>query len=193
MRASIRSPGALGPAAAGLPPALAALLLFAPAPLAGQEPTPDRPEAAPADVDSPGAVVAAVYETISGDAGEPRDWDRFRSLFVADARLIPSGRRPDGTAGHQVLTVEGYIDGASQAFAGNGFHEREIHAVTERFGDIAQVFSTYESRRAADDPEPFQRGINSFQLWFDGDRWWIVNILWHGERQDAPIPERYGG
>lgn len=188
-------PRSSGDAGAGLStlPLLVAVLLLVPAALAGQETAPDRPPAESADVASPGAIVAAVYASISGAAGEARDWDRFRSLFAPDARLIPSGRRPDGTAGHRAMAVEEYIEGASRAFAENGFHEREIHAVTERFGDIAHVFSTYESRRSPDDAEPFQRGINSFQLWHDGERWWIVNILWHGERDGAPIPERYGG
>lgn len=170
-----------------------AALLLAPFALVGQQDTVDRPAADPADVESPDAIVSAVYETISGAAGEERDWDRFRSLFVPDARLIPTGRRPDGTAGHQVMTVEEYVGNASRAFAESGFYETEIDAVTERYGDIAHVFSTYESRRAADDPEPFQRGINSIQLWHDGDRWWIATIFWHAERDGAPIPDRYGG
>ncbi|MFN2413466.1 MAG: hypothetical protein ABR535_10510 [Pyrinomonadaceae bacterium] len=44
-------------------------------------------EARPADVASIGSIMKAVYEVISGDAGQPRDWDRFRSLFHKDAKL----------------------------------------------------------------------------------------------------------
>lgn len=178
-----------------LPALLAALLLAVPATSAAQEAAPAdaRPAADPADVSSLEAIVDAVYDVISGPAGEARDWDRLRSLFVPEGRLIPSGRRPDGTAGYRVLTVEDYIENARRSFAEEGFFEREIHAETERYGDIAHVFSTYESRRSADDAEPFQRGINSLQLWHDGDRWWVVTILWHAEREGASIPERYGG
>lgn len=61
----------------------------------------------------------------------------------------------------------------------------------EHFGHIAHVFSTYESRRAVDDPKPFARGINSFQLINDGKRWWVITILWEGERPDNPIPPKY--
>ena len=175
---------ALGPLAA---------MLLAPFALVGQQGAVDRPPADPADVNSPDAIVSAAYEAISGEAGEERDWARLRSLFVPDARLIPTDRRPDGSAGYQAMTVDEFVDYASRIFSEGGFHETEVHAVTERYGDIAHVFSTYESRRAADDPEPFQRGINSFQLWHDGDRWWIVTIFWHAERDGAPIPERYGG
>ena len=56
---------------------------------------------------------------------------------------------------------------------------------------IAHVFSTYESRHSLSDPEPFMRGINSFQLMHDGKRWWIVNVMWQHEAADLPIPERY--
>ena len=50
------------------------------------------PEADPADVESIDAIIAALYDVISGPIGEKRDWDRFRSLFVPDARLIPTGQ-----------------------------------------------------------------------------------------------------
>ncbi len=72
--------------------------------------------------------------------------------------------------------------------ARDGFFERESHRTVERYGDIAQVFSTYESRHAAVDAKPFQRGINSFQRMFDGHRWWVVTIYWQGAGPDQPIP-----
>ena len=43
--------------------------------------------ARPDDVKSVDAIIAAVYDAISGPAGE-RDWDRLRSLFLPEARLI---------------------------------------------------------------------------------------------------------
>src|SRR5271155_2577211 len=57
---------------------------------------PDWPKAKPEDVKSPEAIVAAVYTVISGGKGEARDWDRMRSLFIPDARLIPSSPGKDG-------------------------------------------------------------------------------------------------
>jgi hypothetical protein len=73
----------------------------------------------------------------------------------------------------------------------NGFFEKEIARRTEQFGHIAHVWSTYESRHQADDPEPFMRGINSIQLIYDDTRWWIITIYWEHEGVDSPIPERY--
>ena len=151
---------------------------------------PNWPAAKPADVSSPEAILAAVYSVISGPQAQPRDWDRMRSLFIPDARLIPT----QPTAGHAdaiPLTIDGYIARASARTATMGFYEKSIHNETEQFGNIVQVWSTYESRHAPTDAAPFARGINSFQLLKDGDRYWIVNIFWDAESPDHPIPAQY--
>ena len=149
-------------------------------------------EADPKDVASLDAIMKAVYDVISGDAGKKRDWDRFRSLFHKDARLIPSGKNPQtGVTGARVLTAEDYITRAGPNLETNGFHEREITRHVDQYGNIAQVFSSYESFHKADDKQPFMRGINSFQLLNDGKRWWVVTIYWQQETPDVPIPKEY--
>jgi hypothetical protein len=174
-------------------PTLAALLFLAAAPLAAQQATPDAPPTAPAarpeDVASIDAIMKAVYDVISGPAG-PRDWDRFRSLFVPDARLIPTGCPQGGTCRPRVLTVDQFAEGSGAYFQQNPFYEVESHRVEERYGHVAHVFSTYESRKAPGEA-PFTRGINSFQLFWDGTRWWVVTIFWNDEAQAGPIPSQY--
>jgi hypothetical protein len=142
---------------------------------------PAAPQARAADVSSPSAILAAAYDVISGPAGTKRDWDRFLSLFAPEARLVPVAAKQGGGFRAFAMTPDVYAARADSYFEKNGFYEREISRKTERWGDITQVFSTYESRRAAADPAPFERGINSFQLLFDGHRWWIVTIMWQGE------------
>jgi hypothetical protein len=153
----------------------------------------DRPQADPADVESQDAIIAAVYDVISGGAGVERDWNRFISLFAPGARLIPMNIGQDGTARPVVITPEEYAERAGPALMRDGFFEVETHRVTEEWGHIAHMFSTYESRRSPDDAEPFDRGINSFQLAWDGSRWWVVTIFWDREAPGQPIPARYGG
>jgi len=145
-----------------------------------------------ADVTSIDAIITAAYDVISGPAGEKRDWERERSLYYPGARLIPTAKpgANDGLA-PQMLDVDGFIARVEPYFAEHGFFEKEIARRTEQFGHIAQVWSTYESRYNADDPEPFMRGINSIQLFYDGNRWWIVNIFWQQESAQDPIPEKY--
>lgn len=152
---------------------------------------PAAPAANPADVASIDSIIAAVYDVISGPAGEKRDWDRMRSLFIPGARLIPTGPRPGGAYGSRVLTIAEYVERSSGFFETEGFFEKEAARVTEQFGQIAHAFSTYESRRAPDDAKPFQRGINSVQLMNDGKRWWVVTIFWQGEDEKTPLPAKY--
>ena len=154
---------------------------------------PVAPAARPADVSSMDAIIKAVYDVISGPRGQKRDWDRMRSLFVPGARLIPAHAGKDGTTSARVLSVEDYVRLADPLMLKDGFFERESHRTVDRYGAIAQVFSTYESRHAKADAKPFQRGINSFQLLFDGRRWWVVTIYWQGEHTGLPIPAQYGG
>ena len=148
------------------------------------------PAARAADVGSIDTIVAALYDVISGPAGQKRDWNRMRSLFVPGARPIPTAIREAG-AEARIRDVEAYIAGATATLERNGFFEREIFRKTEAFGNIAHVFSTYESRRTAADPAPFARGINSIQLLKDGDRWWIVTVFWDAERPGTPLPPQY--
>ena len=129
------------------------------------------PDADPHDVDSIDAIITAAYEGISGRAGEKRDWDRERSLYYPGARLIPTAKPGANDAlAPQILDVHGFIARVEPYFAEYGFYEKEIARRTEQFGHIAQVWSTYESRHNEDDPQPFARGINSIQLFYDGNR-----------------------
>src|SRR5438874_2148659 len=149
-----------------------------------------------ADVGSIDAIINAAYDVISGPAGNKRDWNRERSLFLPGARLMPTVMEPgvavsDDKIRPQMLDVEGFIKRSASYFEKNGFFEKEIARRTEQFGQIAHAWSTYESRHKADDPEPFMRGINSIQLFYDGNRWWIVSIYWQHESLEHPIPEKY--
>ena len=137
------------------------------------------------------AIIAALYEVISGPAGQQRDWDRMRNLFVPGARLIPAVYRPDSVPTLRQLSVEDYITRAGPMLEKNGFFETEIARQVDQYGGVVQAFSTYESRHKAEDPAPFVRGINSIQLFNDGQRWWVVTVLWEAERPGNPIPEKY--
>lgn len=157
---------------------------------------PGWPVAKPDDVKSPAAILAALYNVISGAKGQVRDWDRMRSLFIPDAALIPTITSPPapGPPGHAdaiILSLDGYIQRSNARMTTDGFFEHAIHNEAQEFGNILQVWSTYESRHNVDDPKPFARGINSIQILKDGGRYWIVNILWDSETAANPIPAKY--
>lgn len=161
-------------------------------PIEGQATT-APPVAIPADVASRDAIMAATYDVISGPAGKKRDWNRFLSLFAPGARLAAVDKNHDGQLVVHVFTPEEYVKLADPYFAKEGFFERESSRTLESWANIEQVFSTYESRHAAEDAKPFARGINSFQLFNDGKRWWVVSIYWQEESAETPLPKKYLG
>ena len=142
------------------------------------------PAAKPEDVNSLDSILKALYDVISGPAGD-RDWNRFRSLFIPEARLTSAAKRKDGSI--FLTDVDGYVRRAGGYFKAQAFYESAIVNRIEKFGNIAQVFSSYASRNAPGE-KPFARGINSIQLFNDGKRWWIISILWDEETAANPLP-----
>lgn len=119
--------------------------------------TPRSDAANSADVKSIDSILAATYDVISGPAGKKRDWVRFRSLFQPGARLIPVSK-PAGQSqfGARILSPDDYIERSAPFLEKEGFFERGVSNKVERFGNIAQVFSAYESRHNSSDGQPFQ-------------------------------------
>jgi hypothetical protein len=179
----------LGGCASAPPPPPAATPQAAGAAAAAEAPV--RPAARPEDVASVDAIIAALYDVISGPRGQDRDWNRFRSLFADGARLIVAAPSPQGRVPSRSMTVEEYVISADPFLKRDGFWEREIARRIDRYGNVTHVFSTYESRVSSADSPPFSRGINSIQLVTDGARWWVVTILWDFERPGNPIPAEY--
>ncbi|MDT8319808.1 MAG: hypothetical protein RQ826_04705 [Xanthomonadales bacterium] len=154
-------------------------------------PSPMRPtvEARPEDVASPDAIIAALYDCISGPAGS-RNWARLKTLYLPEARLIPVGKRMHRDADFSVLTLAQWIEDARPYMAENDFYEKEVMRHSDRFGRIIQAFSTYETRKEPKD-EAIARGINSIQLVENEGRWWIASVIWDNESKENPIPGEF--
>lgn len=141
------------------------------------------------DVQSVDAVIAALYDVISGEAGAPRNWERFKNLFTPDARLIPTGKNKEGKFNHRSITPDEYVQMFTSRVT-TGFFERELHRTTEEYGTIVHAFSTYETKETKDGPVT-NRGINSIQLLYDGTRYYVVTIFWCAESLGFTLPEKY--
>lgn len=167
--------------------ALTVLLLLAPLVARAQTPAPR-----PSDVSSIDGIVTALYATISGPPGQPRDWDRFFSLMHPQSRLAPTGCPPSGACVVRVWTPQEYRQRQDSALTAIGFREIALVNRVERYGNVAHVFSSYASYRLQE-TTPFSRGINSIQLFWDGSRWWIFSIYWDSERPGNPLPKAFEG
>jgi hypothetical protein len=143
------------------------------------------------DVSTIDSITLAVYATISGAQGQPRQWDRFQTLFHPNAHMIPM-RCGATKCIAQYMSPKEYQQRADSLLTGMGFVEKELHRRVDRFGALAQVYSSYASFRQ-DESKPFARGINSLQLFWDGTRWWILSIAWDDERPNNALPAEMQG
>ncbi|MFG6687726.1 hypothetical protein ACGK9U_14165 [Mariniflexile sp. HNIBRBA6329] len=137
------------------------------------------------------STINTLYATISGEKGKKRDWALFKYLFHPDGKLITSGKNDESKFQIRYMKPDDYIKSSGKWIVDNGFIEKEVHRTVDAFGNIAHVFSTFESFHSKTDEEPFMRGINSIQLLNDGTRWWIVNVFWDNENRRNPIPRNY--
>jgi hypothetical protein len=151
----------------------------------------------PADAASPEAIIAALYASVSHAADASPNWERMRNIFLPVGMLVPP-RKPD-EAIFTVVDVDGFEERYKKSVAAakekgtgpTGFYEKELSRRTDCFGNVCQIFSTYESRHTESDAQPFVRGINSIQLVHDDQRWWIASVVWDTERAGNPIPTSY--
>ena len=142
----------------------------------------------PKDVGSIDAVMKAFYQVISGPAGQPRQWGRDRTLYIPEMRFVSMDVDSTGKPVASVMSHQQFLDRSDAGLVKSGFYEQEIHRVTRSFGNVTHVFSTYVMRHTPDG-KIFGRGVNSVQLFFDGNRWWIASATWDDERKGNPIPK----
>ncbi|MGB5107877.1 MAG: hypothetical protein WBP29_05805 [Candidatus Zixiibacteriota bacterium] len=148
-------------------------------------------DANPVHVASVSAIITALYDSISFKRGESADWKKMRSLFIPDGRLlIPKRDTTDSTS----LSVEQFVERGkivfqNDTFRGKGFREVETTRREEAFGFIRHIFSAYEAILTDKEDALIGRGINSIQLLWESDRWWIVSMVWNDERPDNPMPD----
>ncbi|HKN73957.1 MAG TPA: hypothetical protein VJW94_02170 [Candidatus Acidoferrum sp.] len=139
------------------------------------------------DVSTIEGIVTASYETISGGVGVPRQWGRDRTLFDPNSRSVAVGvNAKTGAVTTRGTTEQEFADEADASLVKDGFTERELKHVIKRFGNVATVLSSYEGSVASG--KVITRGVNIFQLYFDGKRWWILSMVWDEERPDNPLP-----
>lgn len=136
------------------------------------------------DVSSIDHIIAAMYDVISGPAGQ-RDWDRFHNLYHDKAYLMAIFATSDTSHSSRTFSPAEYVERCDEMMKKDAFKEIELGRKIERFGNLVQVFSAYEFTT----PSVVKTGINSIQLFFDGERWWIMAVIWQESNSNLPLPE----
>lgn len=137
------------------------------------------------------STIGSLYLVLSGDKKEKRDWDLFTFLFKPDAKLITTGVDFENKIQAKYMSPKDYVKTSKSWILKHGFHENEINRIVHTYGNITHVFSTFEAYHSLKDKKPFMKGINSIQLMYDGNRWWILNLVWTNEDPENPIPPEY--
>ncbi|WP_194768731.1 hypothetical protein [Tamlana sp. I1] len=137
------------------------------------------------------STIKTLYTVLSAKKDTLRNWKQFKALFKKDAKLIPTGKDKMGVYQVKYLSPDDYMKKTNEWFKSNGYIIKEVHRKTNVFGNIAQVFSTFEAYHKKSDNKPFLRGINSIQLLYDEERWWIINVFWTQESHNNLIPKAY--
>ena len=142
----------------------------------------------PADVGSIEGIVKASYETISGGVGVARQWGRDRTLYDPHVRFVAIDKdKKSGNLRVDSTDEQEFADADDGFMVKEGFTERELRQEIHRFGNVATVLSSYEGK-VASTGKVVNRGVNIFQLYFDGKRWWILSMVWDQESPENPIP-----
>ena len=136
-------------------------------------------------------ILDAYYDCISGPIGEKRDFNRFKNLFHPSVKFTFSYWNKEETKASVMVfnNAEDFIKKLDYLDK-KGFYEYEISNKIDEFSAITQVFSTYTYRVEDKSTEP-KTGITSYQLFYDGERYWIMSMLWNIESKSYKIPKKY--
>ena len=132
-------------------------------------------------------LITALYTAISGPDGG-QDWDLERRICHPDARMVRTRVAEDGRPLMWSFDTEGFIEATIPLLEGRAFYEVETDRKTFQFGNVAQVFSAYEGREGGPDGELLFKGMNMIHCFWDGDRWWIMHVIWDNEREGVKLP-----
>jgi hypothetical protein len=144
------------------------------------------------DLSTVNGIIHSLYDVISGPVGQERNWNDFRNLFAEDARMYIAVPTNDSGTVLKSITPDEYAQRNQTRLSDIGFNEDELYRITNTYGAGTQIFSTYESHFTnKNGEEEITKGINNIQLYFDGERYFIVSIFWDANAKNIEVPERY--
>ncbi|MGJ3236878.1 hypothetical protein [Marivirga sp.] len=137
------------------------------------------------DVKSIDAIINAYYEVISGSSDDP--WQFERDKFLHSVKAVIIRLDDNGKADFHSLEVEYIPMGLKPR---EDFYEHELKRIVSKYGNIAQVWSAFEIRTDPEIPSDI-RGLNSIQLHYENDRWYIDSWTAQMESEQNPLVQNF--
>jgi len=141
------------------------------------------------DVQSVEAITDKMLEMISGDIGEERDWETYRQLFLPTAQKISIRKSKNGQSSARSMNIEEFVRNVGPLYARDGFEEYKIGLTVHEFNGIATAFQSYYCKNLTGTYEA--RGVNTYQLVYVDDRWWIASTLFAAESDGVKLTDEY--
>ncbi|MEM6684551.1 MAG: hypothetical protein AAF617_02055 [Bacteroidota bacterium] len=133
-------------------------------------------------------ILTKMLQLLSVEKGNTMDTKSLKYLFLPNATF--SVRSPDKRypKPFETVNLEDFIASLKDNYYESGFLELETGKVVNEFNGIANVFQSFYG---VDSERNEARGINSYQLVYLENRWWITNMIWTFETDDVKIPKQY--
>jgi hypothetical protein len=121
-------------------------------------------------------LLERLYAVISFEEGDEPDWGGLQEIFSTHARITRI--TPEGTDYLDPSSFLAMTRNMLEVGAYTSFYEVEVARRIERFGNVAQVWSAYETKRHRRADQALDRGVNSIQLIYEGANWRVLGLLW---------------
>ena len=139
-------------------------------------------------VTSINGIMKEMLRLVSVEKGKQRNWEGFRNLFLPTAQFTVVNHGESISKPVETVGLEEFISLMHDPYYDSGYLESEISKVVNEYNGIANVFQTFHGR---DSEGVEENGINSYQLVYFNNRWWIANLVWTIENNGVKIPKKY--
>lgn len=158
------------------------LFLLLPAVMWGQELMTANPDS----FTSIDGTIDEMLRVVNGEQGKKRNWEAFKNVFLESCNFTVVYNEQEFP--FETASIDDMIDFMQDDYYDSGYKEEVLFRKTEEFHGIAHVFEVVQHT----EPDGNKiKGLNSYQLVFDGKRWWIANTIWTAENEDHKIPEKF--
>lgn len=134
-------------------------------------------------------IVNESLRLISSEKEKTKNWEAIRNLFLPTATFtILNDNNDSFPQPVETITLNDFINLLHDEYYEQGYIEYEMGKTVDEFNGIANVFQSFYGKDSEGNEE---RGINSYQLVYFNNRWWIANLLWTLETKKVKIPKKY--